>query len=216
MKRRWHQASLISALPSVVAVVLAASAFACTNLASINLSSTFGKPGDAIVVTGSGFSGGVEGPMEGMDMGAMDMASMGSTSGLAVRPPVVLRWKGPDGPVLASAIPDRTGSISVTITVPETQPGRYSLAAVQKNAQGYDVYGTPARAAIQVTADGRPPSGAEGSTLAAGGGSESRGIIVLTIALGALGVGLFLAGGMAVVRQVGRRRVPATARTQRD
>lgn len=202
-------------VPMVLSMLAAASAFACTNLASINLSSSFGKPGDAIVVTGSGFSGGVEGTMEGMDMGAMDMASMTSTSGLAVRPPVVLRWNGPDGQGLTSAIPDRTGSISVTITIPATQPGQYSLTAVQKNAQGYDVYGTPARATVQVTADGKAPREAAASSTA-GSSSGAGGILLLTVALGVIGLGLFAAGGVSVARQLRSRRVPAVARTDRD
>jgi hypothetical protein len=204
---------VVGAVCAVVIAVFAASAFACTNLASINLSSTFGKPGDAIVVTGSGFSGGVEGPMEGMDMGAMDMANMGSTASLGVRPPVVLRWNGPTGHVLTSAIPDRTGSISVTINIPETQPGQYSLVAVQKNAQGYDVYGTPARATVFVTADGKAPLEAAGGTVGGGGGLDSATTIGLTVAIGALGLGLFAAGGVSVVRQLGGKRVPAAART---
>ena len=202
---------------AAVTTVVAATSFACTNLASINLSSTYGKPGDAIVVTGSGFSGGVEGAMEGMDMGAMDMAAGAgmSTTGLAVRPPVLLRWNGPDGLLLTSAIPDRTGSISVTINVPDAQPGHYSLVAVQKNAQGYDVYGTPARAPFQITANGKAPRDAAGGAVAgAGASSQTTGVILLTVGLGAAGLAMFAYGGVTVARQIGRRRVPAAARTQ--
>lgn len=200
-----------------VVITLGGVAFACTNLASINLSSSAGKVGDAIVVTGSGFSGGVEGPMDGMDMGSMDMGgTMESTSGLATRSPVVLRWNGPEGPVLTSAIPDRTGSISVTFNIPESQPGHYTLVAVQKNPQGYDVYGTPARASIEVTLDGRPTP--RGATAAPQGGSSqlsSTGLIVLTVTLGVTSLGLLIAGAIATSRQVGRRRVPATVTTTR-
>ena len=211
-RRQW--AVLVLWVSGTVALAAAMPAFACTNLASINLSSTFGQPGDAIVITGSGFSGGVEAPMEGMDMSAMDMSNMGSTVGLAARPAVLIRWNGPSGSLLTSAIPDRTGNISVTVTVPETQPGHYSLVAVQKNAQGYDVYGTPARAPFQVTANGRAPRDAtSGAVAGAADGNQSTGIILLTIALGAAGLGMFAAGGIAAVRQLSRRRVPAAART---
>ncbi|MGH9226725.1 MAG: hypothetical protein ACRD2W_23710 [Acidimicrobiales bacterium] len=115
--------------------------------------------------------------------------------------------------MLTSAIPDRTGSISVTINIPETQPGQYSLTAVQKNAQGYDVYGTPARATVHVTADGKAPREAGGGTIGGGGALDSATIIGLTVAIGALGLGLFVAGGVSVARQVGRKRVLAAART---
>ncbi len=208
---QWAVVSLSAAL-----LMLASAAFACTNLATINLSTSMGRPGDAITVTGSGFLANAdEMPMDGMvmeDMGKGGTAMMGTTAGLAARSPVVLRWNGPDGPVLADAIPDRSGTISVLFTVPEAQSGHYTVLAVQKNPQGYDVYGTPARAPLQVVGAGPPSggglrgSGPEGASAQ----STSPATLALTVGLGVLGLGLLAAGGIAATRAIGgRREVPA-------
>lgn len=76
----------------------------------------------------------------------------------------------------------------MNFTVPDAPPGHHTLLAIQKNAPGYDVCGSPARATIEVTANG---------------------LIIMTLSLGALGIGLFAAGGVAAVRQVRRGGVPA-------
>ena len=208
---QWALGALAAAL-----VLLGSTAFACTNLATINLSTSIGRPGDAITVTGTGFMANAdEMPMDGMvmeDMGKGGTETMGTTSGLAARSPVVLRWDGPDGPVLADAIPDRSGTISVLFTVPEAESGSYTVLAVQKNPQGYDVYGTPARAPLQVVGVGQPPgdalrgSGSEG----AAGESSSPTMLVLIVGLGVLGMGLVAAGVLSTARVAGsRREVPA-------
>ena len=196
-------------LAALLAVV-GGTAAACTNLASLNVSAGAARPGDAIVVTGSGFSGGVEANMDGMDMGAMDMAGMDSTS-MAVRPPVTIRWNGPDGSVLTSAIPDRTGSISATITVPEAPPGHYTLVAVQKNAQGYDVYGTPARAILQITGD-TAAADDDTSTGVAGGSDGGSGVLALTLGLGVAALGMLLSAGVIANRLGARRPVAVPGR----
>ena len=197
-------------------LIVGSAAFACTNLATVNLSSSMGKPGQAITLSGTGFmANAAEMPMDGMDM---DM-SAGPMADMSVRLPVVIRWNGPDGSVLSTAVPDRSGTISVLFTIPETQPGHYAVVAVQKNAQGYDVYGTPARAPLQVLGPGgRVGDGAVGAgSLGAGGQSYSTGIVALTAGLGVLGVGLLAAGGVAATRTVkARRGVPATVDSRRD
>jgi len=184
-------------------------AFACTNLATLNLSSSMGKPGDVITATGSGFLASAdEMPMDGMvmEMGA-GSPMMGTTAGLAVRSPVLVRWNGPDGPVLSDAIPDRSGTISVVFTIPETQSGQYTVLAVQKNPQGYDVYGTPARAPLQVIGTGTPiGDGVRSAGPAGAGESSSTGILALTVGLGILSVGLLAAGGIAAARVARVRR----------
>jgi hypothetical protein len=136
-----------------------------------------------------------------------------------VRSPVTVRWNGPDGPVLSTAVPDRSGTISVLFSIPDTQAGHYTVVAVQKNAQGYDVYGTPARAPLQVIGPGQSAgagtrgAGPEG----AAGTLTSPGILALTVGLGVLGVGLLAAGGVAATRTArARRGVPATVDRLRD
>ncbi|MGI8808992.1 MAG: hypothetical protein ACR2KK_14355 [Acidimicrobiales bacterium] len=188
--------------------VAASAAFACTNLATINLSSPMGKPGEAITVTGTGFmASAAEMPMD--DGMVMDMAPGGTgMAPTSVRSPVVLRWNGPDGPVLSEAIPDRGGTISVLFTIPETQAGYYTVLAVQKNLHGFDVYGTPARAPVQVIGPGGPKANdARGSGAAGvGGPSNSPGFLALTAGLGVLGVALLAAGAVAATRTVRVRR----------
>ncbi len=172
-------------------VVAGAAAFACTNLATLNLSSSAGKAGDTVTVTGSSFR--------------VD------TRNVAASFPVVLRWNGVDGATLAEVQPDRAGNISATFTVPEGQPGYYVIVATQRNAQGVDVYGTPARASYQILGpNGQSvvqPVATNAGTL--GNEGSSSGIIALTVGLGALGLALFGAGFIAFVRQA--RRAPAAA-----
>ncbi|HEX2047519.1 MAG TPA: hypothetical protein VHF27_07130 [Acidimicrobiales bacterium] len=194
------------------AAVLAGTAFACTNLATLNLSTSMGKPGDAVTVTGTGFLANAnEMPMDGM---VMDMGPGGSGMGdLPTRSPVVLHWNGSDGPVLSEAVPDRSGTISVVFDIPEATAGHYTVVAVQKNPQGFDVYGTPARATIQVVGAGRPAAdAARGSgSLAGDGQGTSIGLLALTVGLGVSSVGLVGAGTLAAARVLrARRRVPAT------
>ena len=203
-RARWALLGLCA-----LVVIVGGAAWGCTNLATLNLSSAMGKPGDAITVTGTGFmANAAEMPMEGMDM---DMSAP-MMANMTVRQPVVIRWNGPEGPVVSTAIPDRSGTISVLFNIPEAQAGHYTVVAVQKNAQGYDVYGTPARAPLQVVgAGGRAGDGARGAgTAGSGGPSSSTGIVALTAGLGVLGLGLLAAGGVAATRTVrARRGVPA-------
>jgi hypothetical protein len=184
----------VFAAAAAASVLAGAAAFACTNLATLNLSSTAGKANDQITVTGSSFA-----------VNAKDVASSN---------PVVLHWNGAEGTQLASVAPDKAGNISATFAIPEGQPGYYVIVATQKDAKGVDAYGTPARASFQILgANGQSvvPAAASsaGSTVASS--PSSSGIIALTVGLGALGLALFGAGFVAFVRQARRRDVPVTA-----
>jgi hypothetical protein len=179
---------------AAASVIAGASAFACTNLATLNLSSTAGKAGDQVTVTGSSFR----------------VARAGQADPGAV----VLHWNGTEGAELARVTPDKAGNISATFAIPEGQPGYYVLVATQRNAAGVDGYGTPARASFQILgANGQsvvtPAVSSAGSTVASS--PSSSGIIALTVGLGALGLALFGAGFVAFVRQARRRDVPVTA-----
>ena len=211
LQRRRSRAQWAVAAVAAIVMLVAGAAFACTNLATVNLSSSMGKPGDAITLTGTGFmANAAEMPMDGM---VMDMGAGGAMMGdLSVRSPVTVRWNGPDGPVLSTAVPDRSGTISVLFSIPDAPAGHYTVVAVQKNAHGYDVYGTPARSPLQVLGPGQPAgAGARGGgTAGAAAPSTSPGILALTVGLGVLGVGLLAAGGVAATRTVrARRAVPA-------
>src|SRR5207248_9606122 len=79
---------------------------------------------------------------------------------------VVIRWSSSDGPLLATVVPDRTGTISTTFTVPPSAPGNVVILALQRRAiidpdapeappkQFVDEPGTPARATFRVLAPG--------------------------------------------------------------
>ncbi len=182
---------------AAAATVIASAAYACTNLATLNLSSSTGKVGDTVTVTGSSFR---------------------VARGTEPTNPVVLHWNGADGKELATAMPDKAGNISATFTVPEGQPGYYVIVATQRNAQGVDDYGTPARASYQILGANGPVAAPVAAGANAGLASEpsSSGIIALTVGLGALGLALFGAGFVAFVRQARRRDVPVTAPVRRD
>ncbi len=178
-------------------VIAGAAAFACTNLATLNLSSSTGNVGDSVTVTGSSFR---------------------VASGTAVQNPVVLHWNGADGKELASVVPDKAGNISATFAVPEGQPGYYVIVATQRNAAGIDDYGTPARASYQILGANGPIAApvAAGANTGLASEPSSTGIIALTVGLGVLGLALFGAGFVAFVRQARRRDVPVTASVRRD
>ncbi|MEW6153060.1 MAG: hypothetical protein AB1673_03585 [Actinomycetota bacterium] len=183
--------SVVFGAAAAATVIAGASAFACTNLATLNLSSSAGKAGDTVTVTGSSFNV--------------------NSQNVANSFPVVLKWNGVDGATLAQVQPDRAGNISATFTVPDGQPGYYVIVATQQNAQGADVYGTPARASYQILGPNGQSVVTPAATTAGALGSESSssGIIALTVGLGALGLALFGAGFIAFVRQA--RRAPAAA-----
>ncbi len=173
-----------------------AAAFACTNLATLNLSSNAGKPGDTITVTGSSFRMPREAP-----------------SG------VQIRWNSADGPLLAETRPDRVGNITATFTVPEAAPDNYVILAVLRDARGADTSGTPARAQFQVLGAAARPAAAplaDQPPPVAASQSSSAGLIALTVALGVGGLALFAAGFVAFARQARARRLPTAARVRND
>ncbi len=178
----------------------AMAAFACTNLATLNLSTASGGVGDTVTVTGSSFR-----------------VPSGTTADQPVLP-VVLNWNGADGPVLAETTPDAAGNISATFSVPEGQPGYYVLIASQKDAEGVDAYGTPARASFQILGpNGESVVQPAGNQVApATADPSSSGIIALTVGLGALGLALFGAGFTAFVRQARTREVPVASKVRND
>lgn len=176
-------------------------AWACTNLATMNLSESAVQPGGTIDITGTSF----------------ETATNGGQ-------PVELRWNAPDGAVLASAVPDPSGNIAATLTVPaDTQPGHYVLIATQlvQEQEGHvsasglsPAFGTPARAAIQVGSPAVPDAPQPAGVPAGAAETGSPGMLALTALLGLLGLGLFGAGLAVFVGEVRRRAVPARVEDQ--
>lgn len=186
-------ASVAAAFVAVTGLTFAAVAYACTALATLSLSAPAGNPGSSTTVTGSGFA----------------------AAGVTAAAPVAIHFGGIDSPVLAEATPDRTGSISVPIAIPENaNPGPQVIVATQKNAKGEAQGGTPARAPFQVTGPGAQAatpqqSAPEGRSVPA---SDSSGGI--GIALGAIGLVVF-AGGF-VTFLAARRQSGTGARAARS
>lgn len=181
----------------LAAVVGVTTVFACTSLATLNLSQASAPAGTNLTVTGSSF---------------------GSVSGGSS--PVSLHWNSISGPVLSSGIvPDSSGAIGpVSVTVPSSAtPGYYTIIAVQTDKTGQNAFGTPARAAIQVTGAGGAGAGSNSSQPVASptnnGSGLGAGLIGLLVALGVGGLILF---GLGTATFVGSyRRVPSASKVRK-
>jgi hypothetical protein len=174
----------------------AVAAFACTNLATLNLSTASGGVGDTVTVTGSSFR---------------------TATGDNPVMPVVMNWNGADGPVLAETTPDAAGNVSATFSVPEGQAGYYVIVASQTDAEGEAAYGTPARASFQILGpNGESVVAQPGTQAAVPAEASSSGIIALTVGLGALGLALFGAGFTAFVRQARGSDAPVASKVRND
>ena len=171
-------------------MTFAAAAYACTALATLNLSAPAGTAGSTVAVTGAAFA-----------------TAAGSS-------PVALRWGKADGPVLAQATPDRAGNISANVTVPaDAKAGYHVIVATQTGPRGAAAPGTPARAAFEVVGPGGQRA-TPGAAAPAGSEGTPVGAVVVTALLGVAGLALF-GGGVATIFRGRRRDVPATARVRR-
>ena len=189
--------ALAGVVGAAIVLVVGAAAFACTNLATLNLSSNAGKAGDVITVTGSSYR----------------MPS-GVTTG------VQLRWNALDGPVLAEVVPDKVGNISASVTIPQAAPDNYVIVAMLRDARGADTSGTPSRAAFQILGGaGRnapAPAIAQQTPVGTASGDGSGAPLALLLGLGALGLLLFGGGLAAAARGTRTATVPAAAKARRD
>ncbi len=200
---RWAGGAAASLL------VVTAAAFACTNLATVVLSAGRGHPGSVVTLTGASFVY----PRPG--------------TGLAPTP-VVVHWQNENGPVLAEATPDRSGSISATFTVPEAGPGVYAIVATQVTARvpagaapgsapvPVAEVGTPARSSFEIL-----PAGVNTAVIRApvvdqldesSGDFDPTVWVVLTAAFGAVALSLFGGGLIAFIHQSRQAKLPAEAR----
>ena len=178
-----------------VVMMTAAVGWACTNLATLNPSANSAAPGSVLSVTGTAFATEATGGQQ-----------------------VVLHWDSPDGPELATTSPDATGTVSASFTVPADAPaGPHVVVATQERVDSGDgsvspAYGTPARTSILVgtpAAPAAPPDAAVAPIATAG---EPIWPLVLTIGVGILGVGLFAAGSVLLLRDARRRPAPEPAK----
>ncbi|MGH9069996.1 MAG: hypothetical protein ACRDX8_02215 [Acidimicrobiales bacterium] len=199
LQKRWGLKGVLGASAVTAGtMVFAAAAWACTNLATLNLSSAQGAPGSQISLTGSSFTPSVAGK---------------------IAPPVVLHFNSLTGPALATVHPNAAGDINASFTIPQAQPGDYVIVATQTTKSGSAEFGTPARASLVIpgpsgSASAQPATASLSSSTPPTSGSG--GILGWAIGLGAGGLALFGAGLGAVVRQGRRREVPATAPVRKD
>jgi hypothetical protein len=177
----------------VTLLALASAAFACTNLAALNLSKSSGPAGTQITVTGSAFSK----PPKNT--------------------PVDLHWNGVNGPILATVTPDAAGAINPTnLTIPaDAKPGFYTIVATQTEiATGLNPWGIPTRAGFTVEGPGVTPAAAPApATVASSDSGVSGGFIALSVILGIGGIGLFIFGAATFLATYRRRTaVPSRVR----
>jgi hypothetical protein len=202
MRMTRRRVSGFSGVAGAAVVALGIAAYACTNLATLNLSTAAGRPGDTITVTGSSF------------------ASVCICGPQLPPTPVKIRWHGVQGEVMAEVMPEKSGSLSAAFNVPETKPGYYVIAATQHDATfDIDVAGTPALATFEVLGPNGQSVVGSGESAAANAPADqstSTGLIAFTIGLGALGFALFVGGSAAVFRQVATRKARVPAVVKRD
>lgn len=191
-----------SGTASTILPFLGVTAYACVNLASLNLSAASGRPGDAVTITGSSFN-------------------IICVCGPQVPPtPVKIRWNGIKGEVMAEMMPDKAGTISASFTVPAVKPGYYVIVATQHDETYHiDAAGTPARATFEVlSATGQSVVGSGELATAGPSTDESTStlLMALTMGLGVAGLALFAGGSAVVLRQIASRRSQMPARIKHD
>lgn len=181
--------SAFFAVATALVVVGGMVAFACTNLATLDPSSTSGPGGSNVTLTGTSFAVATEG---------------------AAASPVSIRWSKLDGPVLAELTPDAQGAIAGSIVVPKADAGHYVLLATQLDEKGDPQFGTPARAPFEIvgpSGKATPPPGADAVSSSSDSGSAA-----LVVALGAVALGVFALGFVAFVQERRRSTSPEAQR----
>jgi len=178
--RSTRRLALASATGAILMTTVGAAAFACTNLATLMLSSQTGSAGDTVTVTGGSFL---------------------SPADPAAGTPVAIRWGGSDGPVVAVASPDQEGIVSASFVVSDAKPGSYVVTASQAGTG--PTSGLVARAQYTVVgppAAGVVPSSTPSPVARYRGPDRSWGLGVAISGLGLLGAALFTGGLFGVVR----------------
>ncbi len=191
----------LASLLMAIVVGAGTGSFACTNISTLNISDSSGRPGRQVRITGSSF-------------GNSSPSGRRTASPLPVR----IRWNGTEGPLLGEALPDAVGNISASVVIPDAPPGHYVIFGVQQDSDGYHMYGTPARVAFEIlTPDGRsaPPAARAVDESAAGQAASWR-IPGLLVGLGLLGGALLVAGFIVSLRVLAPGRLPQPGRVSRE
>lgn len=164
-------------------LAVAATAFACANLATLKLDHGGVASGSAVTAYGRNFN----------------------TNAAAST--VTLRFNGRNGRVLWEGRPLPNGKLTGTFTAPKVQAGKYVILATQTGIDGRPAAGTPGRAPLTIK------GGAASSVVAPQPSSGGPAIPSLPIGVGMTLLMLALGGGgVALVsgaRRQGARRAPA-------
>ena len=184
MNEKRRKTWVLGGLAAVAApLVVAATAFACANLATIKPSAKSGAPGATVTVNGFNFS------------------TRADSSAVAIR------LNGRRAPVLAQQRVDSKGRVVVRFRVPtNARTGEGVILATQEKGNGRPVAGTPGRHPFEVRG-GSSSSGAvpvAWSSPQQGPPPAAAPIPVVPIAGAALALVALSAGGFAVAR-VSRR-----------
>lgn len=185
-----------AAAAAAAAVLGGAAAFACTNLATLGISSPNAKAGTALTLTGTSFAA----PSEG-----------------APPSPVDVHWNAVDGPVVATMTPDASGNVTGSFTPAETTPGHYVIIATQVDEDGKPQFGTPARVPFEIlgpSGEAAPPPAAapvETTSSSSSGDDDATVPLALVAVVGVVAFGVFAAGIGSLQRDRSRRQGPATA-----
>lgn len=183
--RALRRPALVAPAALTGVVLLAAVAWACVPVATLEASPAQAQPGETLEVSGRFYANGI---------------------------PATIHFGGLDGPVLATVVPDNR-VIETTVRIPSgTEPGNYVLVANQERPDGGTLWGVPSRVLVTVTAPGGAPV-LSGSAVAlapavgrAPGLVEQEGLGVgelALVAVGVAGIALFMAGMAALL--AGRR-----------
>ena len=112
--------------------------------------------------------------------------------------PTKLHLDNPDGPVIDEEVPGENGTVIFQADIPKTLRGSIGIVATQKDSEGRDTYGTPARATLNSPAPAFPASILE-SPLS---GTANQDDLILKLGLGGVG----LATVAAEIKYVSRSR----------
>jgi len=181
-------------------LAIVSTAWACANLATLRLDKSVAAPGDAVAVTGKGYSG------------------HGSTTNVGDSD-VTVTLAGRKGVRVGTATVNSAGQISETMRLPSNaSPGWYVLVATQYAADGTPKPGTPGRTRIRIQGSAQAvaspwssakPTGPAGISLSAardGGGFIGQSVLAWI----GLSLTLLVAGSLLAVA----RRNQVTSRRQ--
>jgi len=178
-----------------VPLVVAATAFACGNLAAIKLDRTKARPGTELTAKGRNFN-----------------ASPNASA-------VQLRFNGRGGQVLWEGRADANGRINAAFAAPTAAKGWYVIVATQTGPDGRPAAGTPGRHPLKIKrAAGASSAASPASPWAArpGGGEPAAPQGAPLGAVTGIGIGalaLLVAGGGLAFGLTARRRRPPVARS---